>query len=207
MTHIHAWTEERVAHLVAALAHDGVGGVETSTGWAALVQLLDKQNQRPTDTETCASTAPQAGSTTPAKAATCTDDVESCAVWAAAGECRSNPDFMLRSCRRSCSQCERALSMPDTQEEPDLSFCRASPWVSTQPRNSALFVRTARERLDADIGSQDVYDLCRASCEQSGPYCWAFEVPITSKWGSVTQAAQRSCTLWSRSDSFTSVSV
>jgi hypothetical protein len=42
-----------------------------------------------------------AGQTT-ADRRTCQDDEESCADWAAGGECHSNPQFMMESCRLSC---------------------------------------------------------------------------------------------------------
>jgi len=41
----------------------------------------------------------------------CQDDEPRCSGWADVGECDNNPNYMLRSCRRSCLQC------PDQAEE------------------------------------------------------------------------------------------
>jgi hypothetical protein len=36
----------------------------------------------------------------------CTDDEADCSKWAEVGECQKNPTFMLKSCKKSCDQCE-----------------------------------------------------------------------------------------------------
>jgi len=41
----------------------------------------------------------------------CEDNHEKCSSWAEMDECEANPDYMLRSCRRSCMEC------PDQAEE------------------------------------------------------------------------------------------
>jgi hypothetical protein len=194
--HDASWTEERLAHLVAALDRDGDGEVE-ETGWATLVQLLDRDEPgRPgTCTAETTSTPPPTSPASPA----CVDDVQNCATWAASGECSSNPGFMLRNCKRSCSQCERGLSTVRAQQEVIPTFFRATPWVSAKKRNSAFFIRAEPELGHDDVSNKNVYDLCRANCEQSGLRCWAFEVSL--------DASRRDCTLWSKSDSFTSFSV
>lgn len=35
----------------------------------------------------------------------CTDDNDSCSGWASTGECKANPGYMLKSCRKSCLVC------------------------------------------------------------------------------------------------------
>ena len=35
----------------------------------------------------------------------CKDDDERCDYWSSAGECKSNPAYMLQSCKRSCKVC------------------------------------------------------------------------------------------------------
>lgn len=35
----------------------------------------------------------------------CIDEDERCELWASKGECKSNPQYMLMSCRKSCSSC------------------------------------------------------------------------------------------------------
>ena len=39
------------------------------------------------------------------RAESCADGNESCATWAAAGECHGNPDYMLLHCSHSCGVC------------------------------------------------------------------------------------------------------
>merc|ERR1711936_325906 len=36
----------------------------------------------------------------------CSDDEADCSKWAEVGECQKNPTFMLKSCKKSCDQCE-----------------------------------------------------------------------------------------------------
>ena len=38
----------------------------------------------------------------------CIDGDERCAGWAAEGECKKNPSYMLTSCRASCHSCSPA---------------------------------------------------------------------------------------------------
>lgn len=38
--------------------------------------------------------------------ANCADNYDSCAKWAANGECRANPEFMLYNCAGSCKACK-----------------------------------------------------------------------------------------------------
>merc|ERR1711879_584272 len=35
----------------------------------------------------------------------CKDDNEYCEAWEKSGECKRNPAFMLKSCRKSCKEC------------------------------------------------------------------------------------------------------
>merc|ERR1712080_408842 len=46
----------------------------------------------------------------PTPTGTCVDDNTSCAGWAQIGECQKNPDYMLKSCRKSCNQCSTTSS-------------------------------------------------------------------------------------------------
>ena len=42
----------------------------------------------------------------------CIDGDERCTAWAAEGECKKNPGYMLTSCRLSCHSCD-----PSSKEE------------------------------------------------------------------------------------------
>jgi hypothetical protein len=46
----------------------------------------------------------------------CQDAEAECEEWAFAGECKANPKFMLKRCRRSCDVCDPAA----TEEDPAL---------------------------------------------------------------------------------------
>ena len=39
----------------------------------------------------------------------CDDASEHCAAWAAAGECKANPGYMMVSCRKACGACPPPL--------------------------------------------------------------------------------------------------
>ena len=43
----------------------------------------------------------------------CKDDDQYCADWAAKGECKANPVYMLVSCRRACSTCPERTRVDD----------------------------------------------------------------------------------------------
>lgn len=49
----------------------------------------------------------------------CVDQDASCPNWAAADECQKNPSYMLRNCRFSCQQCERASKHLTRMGEPN----------------------------------------------------------------------------------------
>ena len=42
---------------------------------------------------------------------TCVDDNMHCVHWAAIGECRANPAYMLVRCRKSCRMCYGGISL------------------------------------------------------------------------------------------------
>ena len=37
----------------------------------------------------------------------CADGYDACVGWANRGECRNNPDWMLKNCRLSCGVCKK----------------------------------------------------------------------------------------------------
>ena len=47
----------------------------------------------------------------------CVDAEAECEEWAFAGECKANPKFMLKRCRRSCDACD-----PPPSAGPDASI-------------------------------------------------------------------------------------
>ena len=40
----------------------------------------------------------------------CQDDHKNCEYWASLDECKKNPDYMLKNCRKSCNICSGRLS-------------------------------------------------------------------------------------------------
>ena len=61
----------------------------------------------------------------------CRDRVPSCRGWAAAGECRVNPNFMLKECEASCGQCPMGT-------RDDARSSGAAPLVNTPLRAAQL---------------------------------------------------------------------
>ena len=57
----------------------------------------------------------------------CSDNYDKCELWAVEGECGTNPEFMLRNCRKACGGCGPA---PNRTPKPNL---RPTPKLSTQP--------------------------------------------------------------------------
>lgn len=55
----------------------------------------------------------------------CQDAQETCTVWASAGECRANPNFMLQFCMKSCGTCpgtsKTTVNAADTNVQADAS--------------------------------------------------------------------------------------
>ena len=46
--------------------------------------------------------------------ADCVDGSQNCAYWARLGECKKNPTFMLKTCKRSCGVCGNKKTMLTT---------------------------------------------------------------------------------------------
>ncbi|KAK9863378.1 hypothetical protein WJX84_005251 [Apatococcus fuscideae] len=67
----------------------------------------------------------------------CQDHQERCAMWARAGECKSNPGYMASSCAKSCKKCpppvpkvpKKALPSPPPAPVPPSSGAVASPLI------------------------------------------------------------------------------
>lgn len=55
---------------------------------------------------------------------TCEDEHENCNAWARKNECRKNPSFMMKGCRKSCGTC-LDLHVGEIQVSPDADTARA----------------------------------------------------------------------------------
>lgn len=49
----------------------------------------------------------------------CQNNNENCPQWAAEGECKNNPNFMLADCARSCGSCQKMV-LGDGDEDADM---------------------------------------------------------------------------------------
>ena len=56
-------------------------------------------------------------STTSTAPETSLDNNESCASWAATGECQANPDYMLSECKKSCNICQQVSTIPSANNQ------------------------------------------------------------------------------------------
>jgi ShK domain-like len=56
----------------------------------------------------------------------CINKHESCAVWAKAGECETNPNYMLVNCPKSCNSCEKVEPIVDPAESRYILLEKAS---------------------------------------------------------------------------------
>lgn len=87
----------------------------------------------------------------------CEDQDESCNTWARKGECRKNPGFMLKSCRKSCGMCVD-IHVGEIQASPDAAKARAvlERLVATQ---DYIYAETEK--------NPQVFRKCR-----NGRLCW-----------------------------------
>jgi len=109
----------------------------------------------------------------------CKDDHENCAGWADAGECETNPNYMLNSCRKSCGQCKTVLNKIEDDSTALLS--RTAKFGVVQSAHGNLKEKTldkVKSMLDYMEKSDDYLSLptkIRNNCQNNNELCsfWA----------------------------------
>ncbi|EKX31421.1 hypothetical protein GUITHDRAFT_122381 [Guillardia theta CCMP2712] len=105
----------------------------------------------------------------------CYDDDEACRVWAAAGECMKNPEFMHERCRSSCSQCESSsnftFNLVDTKHLNTwyVLYAYSKVWPSPEIVNSKLELLKSRLSVIDSIESNHKNTVTVVFARRPGP--------------------------------------
>lgn len=96
----------------------------------------------------------------------CEDDHPQCLSWSKEGACKSNPEFMLENCKKSCDQCNNAEVEYDSvaQVEGEGVFTKATsaekePCVDKNEDCSAL-----AENNECELNAPHMLRICPVSC-------------------------------------------
>lgn len=89
----------------------------------------------------------------------CSDTQESCAMWAAEGECENNPGFMLTGCADSCTRCKEGPAGKGKMRSLADRIRRRNSWCGDEDDDCA-----ARVAAGACHNGSDAPLRCAGSC-------------------------------------------
>jgi ShK domain-like len=111
----------------------------------------------------------------------CKNKDESCAIWAKAGECEVNPNYMLVNCAKSCDSCEKLVPFVDPTEsrydllaEASLKFGVKQQLTGAQRKVTADRVQEAIHYFE-DPQTQQLPEKVLKECQNRNELCafWA----------------------------------
>jgi len=109
----------------------------------------------------------------------CVDDNVSCARWAQSGECKKNPGYMLKSCRKSCKQCTETKPTPKPTPKPtgtcvdDNTSCPGWAQSGECQKNPGYMLKSCRKSCNQCSTTSSKCVDKNTSCRvwASGGYC------------------------------------
>lgn len=103
----------------------------------------------------------------------CQDETEECVAWASQGECDANPNYMLKSCKKSCFVCGTKMDPDLPADASDLGVAQRenTPGFSSSKGEYTKRITRARRYMEAT----EVTPAAKAKCTNNNEDCtnWA----------------------------------
>lgn len=124
----------------------------------------------------------------------CADETRDCAIWMKAGECHSNRDFMLESCRRSCGFCDGAAGGAEGSAQ---AVMAGAVCVDTKAE-CATWAAGGQCAKNGDwmrLHCKRACGLCEPPCEDLAEECprWAVDGWCERNWGHMQKTCRSAC--------------